>query len=51
MTSTARCNQIIALIDECLADYDSTLVPVRHHSPVTRTRTPPRHPELVRSAW
>jgi hypothetical protein len=51
MTNTAaRCDRIIALIDECLAEYDSTLRLIAGDAAVTSTRNPSRHLQLARSA-
>ncbi|HEY1281979.1 MAG TPA: hypothetical protein VGF22_20020 [Acidimicrobiales bacterium] len=47
-TTTARCDRIIALIDDCLADYDAALGSVLGQ-PVPTTRRPSRRPHLVGS--
>ena len=47
-TTTARCDRIIALIDDCLADYDAALSSTLGH-PVPNTRRQSRRPHLVGS--
>jgi hypothetical protein len=47
-TTTARCDRIIALIDDCLADYDTALGSMLGQ-PVPTTRRPSRRPHLVGS--
>jgi len=47
-TTTARCDRIIALIDDCLADYDAALGSALGR-PVPTTRRPSRRPHLVGS--
>jgi hypothetical protein len=47
-TTTARCDRIIALIDDCLADCDATLGPILGH-PAPTTRRPSRRPHLAGS--
>jgi hypothetical protein len=44
-STTIHCDQILALIDECLAEYDATLRRVAPNAPVA-TR-PSRHLHLV----
>jgi hypothetical protein len=48
-TTTARCDRIIALIDECLAEHDSTLRLVGGDADVATSRNPSPHLHLVRS--
>jgi hypothetical protein len=47
-TTAARCDRIIALIDDCLADYDATLGSILGQ-PGPTTRRPSRRPHLVGS--
>ena len=47
-TTTARCDRIIALIDDCLADYDATLGSMLGQ-PVPSTRRPSRRRHLAGS--
>ena len=47
-TTTARCDRIIALIDDCLADYDAALSSTLGH-PVPNTRRQSHRPHLVGS--
>ncbi len=42
MTGRERCEEIIRLIDEALADCEMTVVTVKHHQP-TAARVPDRH--------
>jgi hypothetical protein len=50
-SSTSRCDQIIDLIDECLADVDRTMRAIAgegHKAPI-HPNVPRRHLDLVRS--
>jgi hypothetical protein len=49
-SSAARCDRIISLIDECLADVESglRLIAGEGHT-VSPTRVPSRHLALIRS--
>jgi hypothetical protein len=46
---TARCDTIIALIDDCLAEQRTTLRLVAEDSSVAGPRNPPRRLRVVRS--
>ena len=49
-SSTARCDRIIALIDQCLAEHDSTLRPMVGGPPPPTTRHRSRYGHLATSA-
>jgi hypothetical protein len=51
-SSTSRCDRIVALIDECLADVDSTMRSIAGdgHAGASRPHVPARHLDLVRSS-
>jgi hypothetical protein len=49
-TTTARCDRIIALIDECLAEHDSRLQSIAGDALVGTPRTPSGRLHPVRSA-
>jgi hypothetical protein len=48
-TTTTRCDRIIALIDECLAEHDSTLRVIAGGAQVPSSRNSTRHLHAVRS--
>jgi hypothetical protein len=48
-TTTARCDRIIALIDECLPEHDSTLRLVAGDGQAATSRNPSRHLHMLRS--